>query len=99
MNPSSFDPNNLEHVSWRDLTGNKYNKAINPAMLNEQGYIRIFKVRTIKNPETRYCFVKFDRDYVISFLAVKVIRPLLSTSFTNISDLVFAAWERERNKP
>ena len=58
----------IETISWRQLTGNKYNKTLHPAMLSDQGYIRQQGIRRIGDVEKTIFNVFYDRDYVVEYL-------------------------------
>ena len=82
-------------VSWRDIQGNKYSKSLNPAML-KQGLPITMKARVIGNRrvDSDLVTVVFDRDYVINWLIVKLIKPLSNYGIKEVINLLYLAWEQ-----
>lgn len=83
-------------VSWTELQGNKYAKALSPQMLTKNGLPTILKARVIGTQRHGGDFVTviFDRDYVVSWLITKVIRVLSNEGLEAILQLVKEAWQK-----
>lgn len=79
-------------ITWRELPGNKFNLALRPAMPTEQGHYTTQKVKQAYR-KSEVCRVHYDRDYVVAFLASKVIRPLGVHGKLELIDLISNAWD------
>ncbi len=87
--------NEINIVPWQKIQGNKYIKSLNPSMLKKEGYVSTMRARVIGKPKSNSDFVtvKFDRNYVLSWLATKVIRPLTNEGLDEVTELFKEAWE------
>lgn len=87
-----------DKVHWSKKQGNKYNKFLHPAMLTDAGFLTTAKVALLDEPRSnhRYVTVIYDRNYVINWLRVKVVKPFLNTGMTDIIQLIKEAWELTR---
>ena len=83
----------FETIGWRDLPGNKYVKALEAAMLSEQGCIAMQKVRHCSEPKGRMCNVIYDREYVVQFLIKRVVFALAGVGNKAIHELIDDAWD------
>ena len=83
----------IKSITWRELTGNKFNKALDSAMLSEAGSIATGRVRRIGGEEPDYFKVTYDRDYAIEFISRKFCKPLSFVGKEKILELVTEAWE------
>ncbi len=85
-------------VSWRELRGNKYHRALHPAMLTDNGYSVTVKAKTLESNiyPTKFVVLKYDRDYVKSWLTTKVIKPLANYGLINTSKLLKESWRESR---
>ena len=83
-------------VSWTELQGNKYAKALSPQMLTKDGLPTILKARVIGTQRHGGNFVTviFDRNYVVSWLITKVIRVFSNEGLDAILELVKEAWQK-----
>ena len=65
-------------------------------MLTKEGYLSTMRARVIGKPKTNSDFVtiKFDRDYVLLWLATKVIKPLTNEGIDGVNELLLEAWEK-----
>ena len=81
-----------ETISWRDLPGNKYTKALDPAMLTERGCITLGKVRHCHDPVGKMCNVVYDRDYLIQFLIRRFLISISPLGKEVVDELVNEAW-------
>ena len=86
----------IKVVPWQDIQGNKYIKSINPSMLTKGGYLSTMRARIVGNSRTNSDFVtiKFDRDYVLLWLATKVIKPLTNEGIDGVNELLKEAWKK-----
>ena len=86
----------IETISWKDLTGNKYNKTLHPAMLTEAGYVKQTSVRRIGDKGKIIFNVKYDRDYVIEYVEKTVFLKLFNTDIDLLADVLVNAFCRVR---
>lgn len=66
----------IKTISWRELTGNKFNSALHPAMLCKSGYRTVKQIRRTGESIPDVFTIEYDRDYVLEFLSRKVCKPL-----------------------
>ena len=86
----------IETISWKDLTGNKYNKTLHPAMLSEQGYIKQTSVRRVGEKGKTIFNVVYDRDYVIEYLEKTVFLKLFTLNTDTLADVLVNAFCKVR---
>ena len=67
---------NIETISWRDLTGNKYSKGLEPAMLSDAGYVGERRIRKIGDVQKTIFNVVYDKEYLINHLVKSICSPL-----------------------
>ncbi len=81
-------------VSWRDIQGNKYSRALHPAMLTANGYPVTASTRVIGRSKrgSDYVTINYDRSYVIKWLEVKVIKPLTNCGLIGVINLLKESW-------
>ena len=81
-------------VSWKEIQGNKFSKAIDPAMLINGGLPYIMKARAIGNGKygSETVTVIFDKEYVESWITTKLVRPLSNYGVNYVTNLVHDAW-------
>lgn len=84
----------FELLNWEVLPGNKYSKALDPAMLTADGCIVNQKVRHSSEPKGQLCNVVYDRIYAVTFIRKKVIDNLCVAGRQEIHKLVDEAWEQ-----
>ena len=84
----------LPVVSWKELQGNKYIKAIDPAMLIKGGLPYIMKARAIGTGKhgSEPVTVIFDKEYVEKWITTKLIRPLSNYGVDYVVSLLTEAW-------
>ena len=89
MNTQSFPV-----VSWKEIQGNKFIKALDPAMLLNDGLPYIMKARTIGDGKfgSEPVTVIFDKEYVENWIATKLIRPLSNYGVDYVTNLITEAW-------
>ena len=82
----------IETISWRDLTGNRYNKTLHPAMLSGNSYIKQTGVRRVGDKEKTVFNVVYDRDYVVEYLEKVVFLKLRVIDTDNLGDVLAEAF-------
>ena len=83
----------IETISWRELTGNKFSKAIDAAMLSEDGYIKSLNIRRIGDAVPSLFYVIFDRQYLVEWISRRVCKALFVLGKQGTLDLVAEAWD------
>ena len=81
------------------VQGNKYNRALHPAMLTDAGLVKTTKVALLNKPRSsqEYVVVVYDRTYAVYWLNSKVIKPLFNLEIADIIRLVKEAWKLGNN--
>lgn len=82
--------NEVETITWRDLTGNKYNKTLHPAMLSEQGFMKQVSIRRIGDVKKTVFRVVYDRDYVVEYLEKKIVKNLAAVDLCELIGIFLA---------
>lgn len=88
----------IREISWQDLTGNKYNRGLHGAMLSDHGLLVTQRIREVGAKHKEIYYVKFDREYAISWLRVKICRPLGGVGIESLKSLLDEAWDEYTNK-
>lgn len=83
----------IEEITWRQLTGNKFSIALHPAMLHEDGYLRQQRIRKIGDDRKTIFNVVYDREYLIEYVGKTVCRHLFAAGKEKTLDLVSEAWD------
>jgi|GEM_PF-2899153 len=85
---------NIETISWRDLTGNKYSKNLNPAMLSDAGYIAESRIRKIGDVQKTIFNVVYDKEYLVNYIIKSTCSPLFVLGKERVLELVDEAWDK-----
>lgn len=80
-------------ITWRQLTGNKFSKAIDSAMLSQAGYVCFQRIRQVGGETPQAFNVKYDRDYLIQVIVRKFIKPLSVLGREKTIELVNNAYD------
>ena len=83
----------IKSISWQELTGNKYSRALHPAMLSDEGYVYTMRVRRTGEAKPSAFRVTYDKQYVVEFLAKRLLNPLSNQSRETIDKLIEDAWD------
>ena len=83
----------IETISWRDLTGNKFMKSLHPAMLTERGYVNQQLVRRTGDAGKNIFNVVYDYDYLIAYTSRFLCRNLFTLGREGVLNLVNEAWD------
>ena len=85
-------------VSWKELQGNKYIKAIDPLMLLNDGLPFVMKARAIGSSKynSEFLTVVFDKEYVEKWIAAKLIRPLSNYGIDYVTNLLETSWDNSK---
>ncbi len=82
-----------ETITWRDLTGNKFNRSLHPAMLHNDGYVCQSAVRRIGEAEKTIFKIIYDREYLIEYVGRTVCKQLFVVGKEETLNLVSEAWD------
>ena len=83
----------IETISWRELTGNKYVRRIDPAMLTERGYIKQSAIRKIGERKRTMFNIVYDREYLIRSIGRIICKPMFILGKEKTLELVSEAWD------
>ena len=83
----------LENITWRELTGNKFNKSLHPNMLLEEGLVRQTYIRRTGEGMKTLFNITYDREYVIGYLDKFVCSKLFVLGREKTLELVKEAWD------
>lgn len=84
---------NVETISWVELTGNRFNKNLHPAMLTDEGYKKQTRTRRTGDTGATIFHVIYDRKYVIEYIGRYLCRDLFTLGKQELLDLVTEAWD------
>jgi hypothetical protein len=90
-------PEDVETISWRVLTGNKYTKNLDPAMLSDNGYVKFMRIRRTGDFDSQPFNVVYDREYFLEWLGVRLCKPLFVVGKERIVELMGEAWDNYYN--
>jgi hypothetical protein len=82
----------IKTITWRALTGNKFLKALHPAMLSKENYVCTQRIRRTGDPEPEIFKVLYDREYAVNYLCRKLCRPLSFLGKEELFELFSEAW-------
>ncbi|PSB11100.1 hypothetical protein C7B62_06630 [Pleurocapsa sp. CCALA 161] len=83
----------IETISWRELTGNKFLRTIDPAMLTEKGYVKRSALRRIGDRDKTMFDVVYDREYLIKAIGKTVCKHMFIIGKEKTLELVSEAWD------
>lgn len=83
----------IETITWRELTGNKFSRGIDPAMLTEDGYIKQCAITKIGDRKKTLFNIVYDREYFICTIGKIICRPLFILGKEKTLELVAEAWD------
>lgn len=83
----------VETISWRDLTGNKYNKTLHPAMLSDEGYINQQAIRRAGDAGKTIFDVIYDHEYLLSYIDKHLCSKLFTLGKEEVVKLVAESWD------
>jgi hypothetical protein len=84
----------IETISWRQLTGNKFVKGIEPAMLSENGFVKRTAIRRIGDQERTFFDVVYDREYLLEAISRYICKEMLPVGKKATLKLIAEAWDR-----
>lgn len=83
----------LPEITWRELTGNKFNRRLHPAMLTISGYITTMKIKQIGESVSQVYKVTYDREYALEYISRRVCVPLHTLDGASFAEIMAQAWE------
>ena len=84
-------------ITWREVTGNRFNRSLHPAMLSENGYHVHAALKRLGDTEKSFFDIVYGEDYVLGWLTCKLCNPLSYLSKEEILDLVSKAYDNSTN--
>jgi hypothetical protein len=85
--------NEVETISWRELTGNKFVRGLDPAMLTNRGYVKRVTMRRIGERQRTFFDVVYDRDYLIQAIGRYICKQMFVIGKEKTLELVSEAWD------
>lgn len=79
-------------ISWKSLTGNKFSKTIDTAMMSKAGYVAQQSIRQTGTPAKAVFNVIYDQEYLLRFVVRKFIKPLSALGKERIVKIIDEAW-------
>lgn len=83
----------IETISWRLKTGNKFSKSPDAAMDSDAGCINSESFRRIGDVVKSYYKVQYDHDYLVEWIARKICNNLMPLGNQRIHELIDEAWD------
>ena len=81
-----------KELYWTESTRNRFSKALHGAMLTPQGYKFLMGIKPIGSPEKQFFNVKYDREYILEWLAIKFFKPLECVDQDELESLLNEAY-------
>lgn len=85
--------NEIENITWREVPGNRFSRALSPAMLTEEGYTKQAAIRKVGSQVKAFLNIKYDREYFIGWIGNFICKPLFAIGKKRVLDLVAEAWD------
>lgn len=83
----------IETISWRELTGNRFVRGLDPAMLTSRGYVKQAAIRRIGERKRTLFDVVYDRDYLIQAIGRYICKQMFVIGKEKTLELVSEAWD------
>lgn len=83
----------IETITWRELTGNKFSRGIDPAMLTEDGYVKQCAIRRIGERKRTLFNIVYDREYLVRTIGRIICRPMFILGKEQTLKLISEAWD------
>lgn len=83
----------IETITWRELTGNKFARGIDPAMLAESGCVKQCAIRRIGEHRRTLFNIVYDREYLVRTIGRVICRPMFILGKEKTLKLVGEAWD------
>jgi hypothetical protein len=81
------------HLNWNEVLGDPYTRSLSPLMLNEGGFTADKLCRTVDSSEKKAYRITYDKDYVYSYIAKKVLKAMQVTSKEEAIALIEQVWD------
>jgi hypothetical protein len=83
----------VETITWRELTGNKFVRGIDPAMLTEQGLVKQAAIRKIGERQRTFFNIVYDREYLLEAIGRLICKPMFTIGKDKTIELIAEAWD------
>jgi hypothetical protein len=83
----------IETISWRELTGNKFVRGIDPAMLTERGYVKRAAIRRTGERKRTFFDIVYDREYLVQAIGRYICKQMFILGKEKTLELVSEAWD------
>lgn len=82
-----------KRLFWNEVLGDPYTSSLSPLMLVPGGYSVDRLCRTVDSTEKRAYSIIYDRDYVYSYVAKKILKSLQIQSKEEAKAFIEKAWD------
>jgi hypothetical protein len=83
----------VETITWRELTGNKFVRGIDPAMLTEHGLVKQAAIRKIGERQRTFFNIVYDREYLLEAIGRLICKPMFCVGKEKTVELIAEAWD------
>lgn len=83
----------IETITWRELTGNKFVRGIDPAMLTAQGFVKQAAIRRIGDRNRTFFNIVYDREYLLEAIGRLICKPMFVIGKEKTIELIAEAWD------
>ncbi len=85
---------NAPVLYWEDSTRNRLSRSLHGAMLTANGYVVLMGIKPIGEKTKKFFNVKYDRDYVITWMITKFFKPFENVSHEELETLLNEAYQK-----
>ena len=82
----------MHQITWREITGNKYNRSLHPSMVSPNKFYKSSQIRRIGDANKSVFVIEYDKEYLLGWLHSKVCKPLGALGRDKILELVKEAY-------
>lgn len=83
----------VKTITWRELTGNKFVRGIDPAMLTEHGLVKQAAIRKIGERDRTFFNIVYDREYLLEAIGRLICKPMFCVGKEATIELIAEAWD------
>jgi hypothetical protein len=85
----------FKEIHWKEVLGNVYSRALSHSMLHPIGDKHFSVTPVVKGArkDKKKVWVKYDRHYVTSFIAKKIIEKLQPITKEHLIEVISEAWD------
>lgn len=88
----------ISKITWRELFGNKFSRALHGAMLTKEGLWTTQRIQQIGHKQKQMYLVHYDKEFINEWIWRKLLSPLENMGIEAIKILLEEAWESHRSR-